>query len=74
MQREQFEQEAKSLDVEVTEKQIDARLEQILKQYFGGDQKKYEKQLKEQGLTEALVRNDIRAQIVSEKIFEQVRR
>ena len=74
VQREQFEQEAESLDVEVTEKQIDARLEQILKQYFGGDQKKYEKQLKEQGLTEKQVRNDIRAQIVSEKIFEQVTR
>jgi parvulin-like peptidyl-prolyl isomerase len=72
VQREQFEQEAKDMDVEVTDKQIDARLEQIMKQYFGGDQKKYEKQLKEQGLTEKQVRNDIRAQIVSEKIFEQV--
>jgi parvulin-like peptidyl-prolyl isomerase len=51
---------------------VDARLEQIKKQYFGGDTKKFEKQLKEQGITEAQVRNDIRAQIVSEKIFEQV--
>jgi parvulin-like peptidyl-prolyl isomerase len=74
VQREQFEQEAESLDVDVTEKQIDARLEQILKQYFGGDKAKYDKQLKEQGLTEKQVRNDIRAQIVSEKIFEQVTR
>ena len=74
VQREQFEQEASNMDVEVTDKQIDARLEQILKQYFGGDKKKYEKQLKEQGLTEKQVRNDIRAQIVSEKIFEQVTR
>jgi parvulin-like peptidyl-prolyl isomerase len=72
VQREQFEQEAKDMDVEVTDKQIDARLDQILKQYFGGDPKKYDKQLKEQGLTEAQVRNDVRAQIVSEKIFEQV--
>lgn len=72
VQREQFEQEASSLDVEVTDKQVDARLEQIQKQYFGGDKKKYEKQLKEQGLTEKQVRNDIRAQIISEKIFEQV--
>ena len=74
VQREQFEQEAADMDVEVTDKQIDARLEQILKQYFGGDKKKYDKQLKEQGLTEKQVRNDIRAQIVSEKIFEQVTR
>ena len=72
VQREQFEQEAKALDVEITEKQVDARLEQIQKQYFGGDKKKYEKQLAEQGLTDTQVRKDIRAQIVSEKIFEQV--
>lgn len=74
VQREQFEQEAADMDVEVTEKQVDARLEQIQKQYFGGDKKKYEAQLKEQGLSDAQVRNDIRAQIVSEKIFEQVTR
>ena len=72
VQREQFEQEAEALDVEITEKQVDARLEQIQKQYFGGDKKKFEEQLKEQGLTEAQVRNDIRSQIVSEKIFEEV--
>jgi len=72
VQREQFEQEASDMDVDVTDKQIDARLQQIQKQYFGGDKKKYEKQLKEQGLSEKQVRNDIRAQIISEKIFEQV--
>lgn len=72
VQREQFEQKAEDLDVEVTDKQVEARLAQIQKQYFGGDKKKYEKQLKEQGLSDKQVRNDIRAQIVSEKIFEQV--
>lgn len=72
VQREQFEQEAENLDVNVTDKQVDARLAQIQKQYFGGDKKKYEKQLKEQGLTDTQVRNDIRAQIVSEKIFAAV--
>jgi foldase protein PrsA len=74
VQREQFEQEAAALDVEITDKQIDARLAQIQKQYFGGDKKKFEKQLKDQGLTEAQVRNDIRSQIVSEKIFAEVTR
>jgi parvulin-like peptidyl-prolyl isomerase len=74
IQREQFEQEAEALDVAITDKQVDARLEQIRKQYFGGDKKKYEAQLKEQGLSDAQVRKDIRAQIVSEKIFEEVTR
>ena len=72
VQREQFEQEAADLDVEVTEKQVNDRLAQIQKQYFGGDKAKYEKQLKEQGLTERQVRNDIRAQLISEKIFAKV--
>ena len=49
VQREQFEQEAEALDVEVTEKQVDARLAQIKKQYFGGDETKFEEQLKKQG-------------------------
>jgi parvulin-like peptidyl-prolyl isomerase len=74
VQREQFEQEADALEVEVTDKQVEARLAQIQKQYFGGDKTKYEKQLKDQGLTDAQVRRDIRAQILSEKIYENVTR
>jgi len=56
----------------VTDKQVDQRLEQIKKQYFQGNQKKYEKQLKDQGLTEEQVRRDIRGQLISEKIFAKV--
>ena len=41
VQRVEFEQQAKDLNIDVTEKQVDARLEQIKKQYFGGDAKKY---------------------------------
>ena len=48
VQREQFEQQAEELDIEVTDKQVADRLEQIKKQYFGGDPK-YEKQLKRAG-------------------------
>ena len=72
VQREQFEQEAEERGIEVTDKQVDARLEQIQKQYFNGDKKKYDKQLKEQGLTERQVKNDLRAQIISEKLFAEV--
>ena len=72
VQREQFEQKAAELDVEVTEKQVDARLEQIQKQYFGGDKAKFEKQLAEQGMTDEQIREEVRAQVISEKLFEQV--
>ena len=72
VQREQFEQEAEALDIELTDKQVDARLAKILKQYFNGDKAKYETQLKQQGLTDEQVRKDVRAQVVSEKIFAEV--
>jgi foldase protein PrsA len=72
VQRAQFEQKADELDVEVSDKQVEARLKQIKKQYFAGDQKRYEQQLKQQGLTDEQVRRDIRAQLVQEGIFKQV--
>jgi parvulin-like peptidyl-prolyl isomerase len=72
VQRVQFEQKAAELDVEVTEKQVEERLAQVKKQYFGDDQKKYEAQLKEQGLTEEQVKRDLRAQLLQEALFKQV--
>jgi parvulin-like peptidyl-prolyl isomerase len=72
VQRAQFEQKAEELDVEVSDKQVDDRLAQIKKQYFGGNQKRYEQQLKQQGLTDEQVRRDIRAQLVQEGIFAKV--
>ena len=72
VQRVQFEQKAEELEVEVTDKQVDARLAQIKKQYFGDDQKKYEAQLKQQGLSEQQVKRDIRAQLLQEALFKKV--
>jgi len=72
IQREEFEQKAGDLGVDVSDGQVDKRLTQIKKQYFGGSDPKYRKQLKAQGLTEAQVRDDIRAQLISEGIFKKV--
>src|SRR4051794_28945966 len=72
VQRAQFARKADELNVEVTDKQVDARLKQIKKQYFAGNQKRYETQLKQQGLTDEQVRRDISAQLVQEGIFKKV--
>jgi parvulin-like peptidyl-prolyl isomerase len=72
VQRAEFAQKAKDLDINVSDKQINDRLDQIKKQYFGGNDKKYKTQLKQQGLTEQQVRDDIKAQLVSEAIFKKV--
>jgi len=72
VQRAEFAQKAKDLGVEVTDKQIADRLAQIKKQYFGGSEKNYKAQLKKQGLTDEQVRDDVKAQLVSEGIFKKV--
>ena len=72
VQRAQFAQKAEELEVEVTDKQVGTRLEQIKKQYFGGDDKKYRQQLKQQGLTEEQVRKDIEAQLIQEGLQKKI--
>jgi parvulin-like peptidyl-prolyl isomerase len=72
VQRQQFEQQAADRGIKVTDADVTKRLTQIKQQYFGGDEKKYEQQLKDQGLTDAQVRADVRAQVVSEKLFNDV--
>jgi parvulin-like peptidyl-prolyl isomerase len=83
VQQAEREEKATSDGVKVTDKQIDARLVQIKKQYFpcndpkAKDQaqcreKKYQAQLKTQHLTNEQVRQDIRAQLISEAVFNKV--
>jgi parvulin-like peptidyl-prolyl isomerase len=72
VQRAQFEQKAEDFDIEVSDKDVDNRLAQLKKQYFKNDKKKYEEQLEKQGLTEDQVKDDIRAQLIQEKIYAEV--
>jgi parvulin-like peptidyl-prolyl isomerase len=72
VQQSELEQKAKELGVTVTDKDVTARLAQIKKQYFGGKQASYLKQLKAQGLTEPQLRLDLHAQILSEKLYNAV--
>ncbi len=72
VQQAELEQKAKDLGVTVTDKDVAARLTQIKKQYFGGKQASYLKQLKAQGLTEPQLKLDLQAQILSEKLYTAV--
>jgi foldase protein PrsA len=72
VQQDELEQKAKTLNVSVTDKDVNKRLVQIKKQYFGGKESTYQKQLKAQGLTEPQLRLDLHAQILSEKLYNAV--
>jgi len=68
----EYEIAAEELDVEVTEKELDTRLEELKAQYFEGNEDAYKEELEKQGLTEEQVRKDLRSRMLAEKIFERV--
>jgi parvulin-like peptidyl-prolyl isomerase len=72
VQESELEQKGKDLGVTVTDTDVTKRLAQIKQQYFGGSEKKYQAQLKSQGLTEAQIKQDLHAQILSEKLYNKV--
>ena len=72
VQNAELEIEAKKLGVSVTDKDVQTQLDQIKQQYFGGNESKYKAQLAKQGYTDAAVRNQIRQQLLSQRIFDKV--
>jgi foldase protein PrsA len=72
VQQSELEQKAETLDIAVTDKDVQARIKQIKQQYFANNEKKYQQQLKAQGLTEALLALNLKGQILSEKIYAKV--
>jgi foldase protein PrsA len=72
VQRVELEQKAPSLDVKVSDDQVQKQLDDLKKQYFGGDEKKYEAELKRQCVTDPEVRTDLRANLLSNAVFKKV--
>jgi foldase protein PrsA len=72
VQRAELEQKAPSLGVKVTDKQVADQLKNLKTQYFGGNEKKYLAELKRQCVTDAEVRSDLRANLISNAIFKKV--
>lgn len=72
VQRVQFSQKAAERGIKVSDPDVVKRLKQIKKQYFGGSEKRYLAALKQQGLTDKQVREDVKAQLTSERLFKDV--
>lgn len=72
VQQEKYRQKADDLDIKIEDKEVNERLKQVKDQYFNGDERKYQANLKQQGLTEEQVRREIENQLISEKIYEKV--
>jgi parvulin-like peptidyl-prolyl isomerase len=72
VERIELAQKAPSLKVSVTDKQAEDQLKNLKKQYFGGSEKKYRSELKKQCVTDAQVRDDVRANLLSNAIYKKL--
>ena len=72
VQRSELSQEAKKLGVSVTEKKVEAQLVQVKKQCCGGSEKRYQAQLKANGVTDRQVRDGLRAQLLSSGLYAKI--
>jgi foldase protein PrsA len=72
VQRAEFAQKAEDLGIDISDKRIDDRINQLKKQFYNGSEKRYEQTLKQQGLTPEGARNEIKAQLISEDLYKKV--
>ncbi len=72
VQRHQMRAEAEELGVEVTEEDVDAKVEELKETAFEGDEKKFQEALEKEGLTEEEAREEIRDRLLQEKLYEKV--
>jgi parvulin-like peptidyl-prolyl isomerase len=79
VQRAEFEQKAKDMGIEVTDSDVDKQLSTIKAQYFGKAGKcdstceqKFQAELKKQNLSMDQVREDVRASVIQNKIYDKV--
>jgi parvulin-like peptidyl-prolyl isomerase len=72
IQQAEFAQEASNMGIKVSDDEVDKRIEQLKKQFYGGSDERYKKTLDQQGLTEDQAKDVIRSQIISERLFKKV--
>jgi foldase protein PrsA len=72
VQRVEYKQKAADLGVEVTDKDVDARIDQVRKESFGGDETKLQGQIKQQGYTQDTFRDAVESDLLADRIYDDV--
>jgi foldase protein PrsA len=72
VQHAEYDQEAKDLGVSVSQKQIDDRVKQYAKTYYGGSEAKMFKQLGKQHITRDTVEQQIRYQLLQQALYDKI--
>jgi foldase protein PrsA len=68
----ELEQEAEDMGVDLSDERVDQRLEKLKQECCGGDQARYEKTIKQQGLTDEQARGEVRVLLVQEGLTKKI--
>jgi parvulin-like peptidyl-prolyl isomerase len=72
VQQAEVESQAKKLGVDISDDKVNKEIERYKKQFYGGSDARYEKAVKQQGLTDQQARDAIRQQLISQALFKKV--
>lgn len=72
VQLDELTQKGSDLGVTVTDQQVQSKVDGVKKQYFAGNQAKFEKGLEQQGLTLSIYEIEWRSQLLSQGIYDKV--
>jgi parvulin-like peptidyl-prolyl isomerase len=72
VQQAEVESQAKKLGIDISDDKVDKEIERYKKQFYGGSEARYEKAVKQQGLTDEQAREAIRQQLISQALFKKV--
>ena len=72
VQQAEVEEQAKKLGIDISDDKVDKEIARYKKQFYGGSDARYEKAVKQQGLTDEQARDAIRQQLISQALFKKV--
>jgi parvulin-like peptidyl-prolyl isomerase len=72
VQQAEVDEQAQKLGVDISDDKVDKEIARYKKQFYGGSDARYEKAVKQQGLTDQQAREAIRQQLISQAVFKKV--
>jgi parvulin-like peptidyl-prolyl isomerase len=72
VQQAEVEEQAEAMGVDISDDKVDKEIARYKKQFYGGSDERYEKAIKQQGLTDEQAREAIRQNLVSQALFKKV--
>ena len=72
LQHAEYTEKAKEMGIHVSDKQVDDRINQVKKTYYGGSEKRYEAALKQQARTPDTERAAVKEQLTLEQLYSKI--